>query len=117
MITNKPFESSTNLVDQAAESADRAIKSTQRVANDALDSLSSSVHDVRDRASPALHRSSEQLAALAQRGVDADRRRHRGCADGAGWSADTVAHPLTALQQPRPGAGLLSPGPPRCTPC
>jgi len=73
MITNKPFESSPNLVDQAAASADRAIKSTQRVANDALDALSSGVHDVRDQAAPALERGSEKLAALAQRSVDAVR--------------------------------------------
>jgi ElaB/YqjD/DUF883 family membrane-anchored ribosome-binding protein len=71
MITNKPFEtSSSTLVDQASDSADRAIKSTQRMANETLDSLSNSVHDVRDRVAPVLNRSSEQLAALAQRGVD-----------------------------------------------
>ncbi|MES2958894.1 MAG: hypothetical protein V4792_11935 [Pseudomonadota bacterium] len=73
MITNKPFESSSSLVDQASDSADRAIKSTQRLANETLDSLSGSVHDVRDRVAPVLNRSSEQIAALAQRGVDAVR--------------------------------------------
>jgi len=90
MITNKPFESSTNLVDQAAESADRAIKSTQRVANDALDSLSGSVHDVRDRAAPALQRSSEQLAALAQRGVDVVRDSSHQLKDKALRASDTT---------------------------
>jgi len=70
MFTKMPTESTDNLVDQAAVSADRAIKTTQRVANEALDSLSGSVQEMRDHAAPALNRSSEQLAALAQRGVD-----------------------------------------------
>ena len=90
MITNKPFEASTNLVDQAAESADRAIKSTQRVANEALDSLSGSVHDVRDRASPALSRGTEQLAALAQRSVDAVRESSQHLRDKALRASDTT---------------------------
>jgi len=73
MITNKPFESPSNLVDKASDNADRAIKSTQRLANETLDSLSGSVHDVRDRVAPVLNRSSEQIAELAQRGVNAVR--------------------------------------------
>ena len=73
MITTKPIETTHNLADHAAASADRAIQSTQRVANEALDSLSNSVHDLRDQAAPALRRSSEQITALAQRGMDAVR--------------------------------------------
>ena len=73
MITNKPYEQSNGLVDQAAASADNAIKSTQRVANEALDSLSGSVQDIRSQAAPMLNRTSEQIGALAQRGVDAVR--------------------------------------------
>ena len=73
MITNKPYEQSNGLVDQAAASADHAIKSTQRVANEALDSLSGSVQDIRSQAAPMLNRTSEQIGALAQRGVDAVR--------------------------------------------
>jgi hypothetical protein len=34
-IANKPFEPSSNLADPAAQSADDAIRSTQRVANEA----------------------------------------------------------------------------------
>ena len=73
MITNKPYEQSNGLVDQAAASADNAIKSTQRVANEALDSLSGSVQDIRSQAAPMLNRTSDQIGALAQRGVDAVR--------------------------------------------
>lgn len=71
MITNKSYEQSNALVDQAAASADHAIKSTQRVANEALDSLSGSVQNLRSQAAPAFNRTSEQVGALAQRGVDA----------------------------------------------
>ena len=90
MITKQPFEQSNALVDQAAASADRAIKSTQRVANDALDSLSGSVHELRDQAAPALNRSSEQIAALAQRGVDAVRNRSQQLRDKALRASDTT---------------------------
>jgi len=73
MITNKPFEPSNNLVDQTAASADQAIRATQRVANEALDSLSGSVQDIRIQAAPMLNRTSDQIGALTQRGVDAVR--------------------------------------------
>jgi ElaB/YqjD/DUF883 family membrane-anchored ribosome-binding protein len=73
MISNKPFEHSNGLVDQAAATADHAIRSTQRATNDALDALSGSVQDMRHQAGPIVNRSSEQIAALAQRGVDAVR--------------------------------------------
>ena len=73
MITNKPLESSNNLVDQAAASADRGIKATQRVANGALDALSDSVQGFRAEAAPALTRSHDKIAALARRSVDAMR--------------------------------------------
>lgn len=46
MLINKPLETSNHLVDQAAQSADQAIKSTQRAANQALSSLSDTVQDL-----------------------------------------------------------------------
>ena len=52
MITNKPLETSNNLLDHAATSADLAIKSTQRATNDALDALADSVKDLRNRSRP-----------------------------------------------------------------
>jgi ElaB/YqjD/DUF883 family membrane-anchored ribosome-binding protein len=91
MITNKPFEStSSNLVDQAAASADRAIKSTQRVANEALDSLSSGVHDVRDQAAPVLERGKEKLTELAHRSVDAVRDTSHQLREKAVHASDTT---------------------------
>ena len=57
MFTKNTLEQSSSLVDQAAQSADHAIKSTQRVANDALDSLADSVREtsqqLRDKAQHA----------------------------------------------------------------
>jgi ElaB/YqjD/DUF883 family membrane-anchored ribosome-binding protein len=90
MIANKPQEQSNALIDQASASADRAIKSTQRVANEALDSLSGSVHDMRDAAVPALNRTSEQIGALAQRGVDAVRGTSQQLRDSANRASDTT---------------------------
>jgi ElaB/YqjD/DUF883 family membrane-anchored ribosome-binding protein len=75
MIANKPTEHSNNLADQAAQSADHAIKSTQRMANEALDGLAGTVQDMRQQAAPLLSRVTEQASALAQRGLDAARDR------------------------------------------
>ncbi len=73
MITNKPLDSSNKLVDHAAASADHAIRSTQRVANETLDSLAGEVQDIRGQAAPMLNRTGDQISALARRGVDAMR--------------------------------------------
>ena len=45
-----------NLVDRAAQSADKALEATRRTASSAIDSVADKVHAVRDRASPALDR-------------------------------------------------------------
>lgn len=73
MTTHKPTDALHNLIDQAATSADHAIKSTQRVANETLDSLADRVQDVRDEAEPMFSHTGEHIGAMAQRGVDAVR--------------------------------------------
>ena len=73
MFSNKTVEANNGLADQAAKSADQAIRSTQRVANEALDGLAGSVQDLRQQAAPMLNRVGEQAGAMAQRGVDAVR--------------------------------------------
>lgn len=73
MFAKKPLEPSHSLADQAAQSAEQAIKSTRRVANEALDSLAGTVQDMRHQAAPLLNRATEQASALAQRGVDSVR--------------------------------------------
>ena len=73
MFSNKTVEAINGLADQAAKSADQAIRSTQRVANEALDGLAGSVQDLRQQAAPMLNRVGEQAGAMAQRGVDAVR--------------------------------------------
>ena len=73
IATNKPLSqtSGNEIADQAAQGADSAIKSTQRYANDALNTLSEKVQDVRDQAAPVLNRVAERAETLARRGVDA----------------------------------------------
>ena len=73
MFSKKDTEDSNLLADQAAKSADHAIKSTQRVANEALDGLAGTVQDLRQQASPLLNRVTERASAMAQRGADAVR--------------------------------------------
>jgi ElaB/YqjD/DUF883 family membrane-anchored ribosome-binding protein len=73
MFLNKPAEKSTNLIDQATQTADQAIKSTQQAANEALESLADAVHDLQHQAAPMLGRATDQVSALAHRGVDSVR--------------------------------------------
>lgn len=70
MITNKPPEQSNRFTDQAANVADGVIKSTQRVTNDTLNSLADKVQSARDYAAPVLNRTTEQVKALTQHGVE-----------------------------------------------
>jgi len=73
MIANKTFEQSNSIADQASQSADNAIRSTQRAATDAIDSVAGSAQDLRNQVAPLINRAGEQASALAQRGVNAVR--------------------------------------------
>jgi ElaB/YqjD/DUF883 family membrane-anchored ribosome-binding protein len=73
IATSKPFSQSNNLADQAAQGADSAIGTTQRVANDALSSLSDKVHEMRDQAAPVINRVATKAEELARRSADAVR--------------------------------------------
>ena len=59
------------VADQAADSANQAIRSTQGVANAAFDRLSDSVDQLRDRAAPAIERLASQAEAARRRSVEA----------------------------------------------
>ena len=73
MITNKPFEQSNSSAEQASHTADDAIRSSQRVANEAINSLADSAQDLRNEVTPLINRASDQASALARRGVNAVR--------------------------------------------
>lgn len=89
MLTSKPFDTKTsNPADQAAQTADNAIKSTQRAANTALDSLSNTVQEVRDQAAPAYDRLKGQTQDLANRGMEALRDTSRQVRDTATKASD-----------------------------
>lgn len=92
MIVRKTPEESNPVVDQAAKSADDAIKSTQRVANEALESLSGGVDDARHQAAPLLNRATEQASALAQRGVDAVRESSQQLRERAAQASDSTVN-------------------------
>ena len=75
MMFGKSTPSNANAADAAAPPVEHALQSTQRVADQALDKLSSTAQDTREQVSPLLVRAGEQASALAQRGVDAVRDR------------------------------------------
>ena len=102
MLDQKYPDQSNALADQAASSADTAIRSTQRMANNALDGLASSVQDARNEVTPMLNRASEQASALAQRGVNALRDSSQGLRDSATRASDNTVmyikdEPLKAM--------------------
>ncbi|OIN91039.1 MAG: hypothetical protein AUJ20_12440 [Comamonadaceae bacterium CG1_02_60_18] len=84
MFLNKPVEKSS-LLDQAAESVDQSILSTQQVANDALEKLTQAMQDLRHQAMPLVERGADslrqtthQLCVKAERATEstADHIRH-----------------------------------------
>lgn len=91
MFAKKSLDQPTNIADQAAQTADEAIKSTQQVANHALDSLANSVQDARKQVSPLLDRATEQASALAHRGVEAVRHGSQQLRNTALHATDTTA--------------------------
>lgn len=58
---------SANLVDRAAQSADKALEATRRAAGSAIDSVADTVHDMRDRASPVMDRIASPFDLMIQR--------------------------------------------------
>lgn len=58
------------LVDSAAQSADQAIRSTQRSAGEKLSQLASTVEEVRAQAAPAISRIANDADELRRRSVD-----------------------------------------------
>lgn len=90
--SNSSPDQSTKLVDQTADKADQAIKSTQRVANGAFDSLSASVHDLREQAVPALNRATEQASALAHRSLSSVRQASQHLRDKAARASDSTVN-------------------------
>ena len=102
MLDQKYPDQPNALADQAAGSAEGAIRSTQRMANNALEGLSSSVQDARNEVTPLLNRASEQASALAQRGVNALRDSSQGLRDSATRASDNTVmyikdEPLKAM--------------------
>lgn len=91
MFAKKTLDQPTNIADHAAQTADEAIKSTQQVANHALDSLAGSVQNARQQVSPLLDRATEQASALAHRGVEAVRHGSQQLRDTALHATDTTA--------------------------
>lgn len=71
--SNSAAATTNRLVGQVAQDADETIRSTQRVANEALDRLSEAVHETHDKAAPKLVHLAERAEALARRSADAVR--------------------------------------------
>ena len=81
------------MADNTANTAQGAIRSTQRVADQALDRLSDTVEGVRSKAGPMLNKVASQAEAAARRGMDAVRDTSQQLRDRAMQAQDmTVAY-------------------------
>ena len=90
-LTTKPLgEGGSSLADNAADSANSAIRSTQNVANAAFDRLSEKVDSVRDQAAPLINRLSSQAENAARRGVEAVRDTSAQLRDKAQQASDST---------------------------
>ena len=111
---NTSQDLSNNLADSAAASADAAIRSTQRMANQALDGMASTVSDLRTEAAPMIRAATDRVSALTQRGVDTVRHGSQQLVDGAHQASartrDYVQHePVKALlMAAATGAALMA---------
>jgi len=92
MFANQTPEAQNKLVDQAAASADQAIRSTQRVANEALSGLAGTAQNLREHAAPMVDRVAERASALAHQGADTVRERSHQLSDSAHRVADGTRH-------------------------
>lgn len=71
--TKTQAQQAQDMGDDAASAAQGAIRSTQRTADQALDRLSGTVEDLRNKAAPVLNKVSSQAEAAARRGMEAVR--------------------------------------------
>jgi ElaB/YqjD/DUF883 family membrane-anchored ribosome-binding protein len=80
--------SSSHLVDQAALSAEEALASTRRLANEAINGLAESVEELRSAVGPAIDQVAGQAGHMAQSGADALRAGSHRLADRAQQAGD-----------------------------
>jgi len=89
--TTKPFgQTATNVADEAAGAADNALKSTQRATDQAFDSLSNKVDDLRSQAGPMINRMSAKAEDAAKRGMEAMRDTTQQLREKAQMAGDTT---------------------------
>jgi len=91
--TNSLSQQGQDTLDKGASSAQGAIRSTQRAADNAFDSLSDKVDEARGQVAPMLSKVSSQAEAAARRGMDAVRDTSQQLREKAHMASDmTVAY-------------------------
>ena len=115
MFTRKSSEPVVSLAGQTAQSADAAINSAQRAANETIDSVAKAAHDIRqDAIDPLLNRAADRVNEMASRSADALRKGSRQARATAQRASDTTVayvkdEPVKAmLMAAASGAALLA---------
>lgn len=91
------------VVDQAATSADDAIRSTQRATSKALDGLSNAVQDLHQQAVPMVERAADRASEMAHQSLQAVRDRTQHLSESAHQVAEDARHYV----QDRPVKSLM----------
>jgi ElaB/YqjD/DUF883 family membrane-anchored ribosome-binding protein len=92
MLLKNPPEESSTLVAQVSDSADQAIKSTQKAANEALASLSNAMQDLRRQATPVMAHAADSVSQFAQRGVESVRETSHQLRRKAGQASESTVN-------------------------
>jgi ElaB/YqjD/DUF883 family membrane-anchored ribosome-binding protein len=91
--TNKPYGQSATLEDKVGSATDSAARSTQQAVDQAADSATNKIEDLRNQAAPLIDRVSAQAEAAARRGIEAMRGSSQQLRDKAARATDsTVAY-------------------------
>jgi len=88
IATTKPFSQTSNPL--ADPGADSALKSSQHLASEALDTLADKVQEVKDEAMPVLNRVAAKAEELARRSAEAVRERSAGIKERATRASDAT---------------------------
>jgi ElaB/YqjD/DUF883 family membrane-anchored ribosome-binding protein len=91
--TNKTYGQSATLEDKVGSATDSAARSTQQAVDQAADSATNKIEDLRNQAAPLIDRVSAQAEAAARRGIEAMRGSSQQLRDKAARATDsTVAY-------------------------
>lgn len=94
--SNKIATPANSALDHGGNTAEQAIQATQQLAQEALDGLAGGVQDLRDQATPLLHKAADRASSMAHSTVDAIRDQSLRLRDQAARATTNTTHYIRA---------------------